>query len=266
MKITPQILAAVRQAVDYYGNTSQVAKAMGIAHSTVFFWLKGKTTSMSGKLWQSRIRPVLAPFLVADQFTNGGNYNGNLHAESPLLLRENPAAYHCTGGVAQIAAHQAALAAGGAVDRAIARASADSSNSVELVPYAALNGLDPSFEPVRKFLSAHSCGKVKFSEVPDISCFAVRLESEFPGVFLPDTALLISTEAYPENDDFVIARLRENGKVVMGRYVRSGNQISLLSVLKGEPDISWDCTVSLGYTLWCYPILEAKLNMRTNNL
>lgn len=63
MKITPSIAAAIRRAIDYYGNPSQLANRIGVAHSTVFFWISGKTSSISGKLWQSKIRPVLAPFM-----------------------------------------------------------------------------------------------------------------------------------------------------------------------------------------------------------
>ena len=63
MKITPSIAAAIRWAIDYYGNPSQLANRIGVAHSTVFFWVSGKTSSISGKLWQSKIRPVLAPFM-----------------------------------------------------------------------------------------------------------------------------------------------------------------------------------------------------------
>lgn len=38
MKVTPEILKALNRAKDYYGNTTQLAKHLGIAHSTILFW------------------------------------------------------------------------------------------------------------------------------------------------------------------------------------------------------------------------------------
>ena len=68
MKITPSIIDAINKAIVYYGNVSQVAKNMGVAHSTVLFWISGKTENISGHLWISKIRPVLAPFMSPEQF------------------------------------------------------------------------------------------------------------------------------------------------------------------------------------------------------
>ncbi len=67
MKITPSVIDAINKATNYYGNVSQLAKNMGVAHSTVLFWLSGKTSNISGHLWMTKIRPVLAPFMDPDQ-------------------------------------------------------------------------------------------------------------------------------------------------------------------------------------------------------
>ena len=50
MKITPSIIDAINKAIVYYGNVSQVAKNMGVAHSTVLFWtsLDQQNPSRSG--------------------------------------------------------------------------------------------------------------------------------------------------------------------------------------------------------------------------
>lgn len=63
MKITPEILEAVNRACDYYGNQLSFAKKMNIAHSTVLFWKTGKTKSISGKLWISKVRSALKQFM-----------------------------------------------------------------------------------------------------------------------------------------------------------------------------------------------------------
>ena len=50
MKLNAEILDAIHRAVDYYGNTSQFAKEIGVAHSTVLFWLSGKTSNINGTI------------------------------------------------------------------------------------------------------------------------------------------------------------------------------------------------------------------------
>lgn len=65
MKITQDILDAISRAAEHYGNVSELAKAMGVSHSTIIFWRRGKTTSMSAKLWNTRVKSVLYPFMPA---------------------------------------------------------------------------------------------------------------------------------------------------------------------------------------------------------
>lgn len=239
MKITPQILTAVQHAVEYYGNISQVAKVMGIAHSTVFFWLNGKTESMSGKLWKSRIRPVLAPFLSLEP--------GVGTSAVPLSLHEDAGFYQAKNGTGLSVANEF---------------DAKEYGDLSVIKFTDLSKLDPSAESVRKFLKQHCNEKVTYPQVASSTHFVVRLENEFPGIFLPGTDLLINTEDFPENQSIVIARVRETGEVIMGKYTRSGSQITILSLRNDEENISWDCTESLGYTLWCFHVLEAKLDLR----
>lgn len=68
MKIDDGIRTAIRKAIDLHGNMTQFAKKMGIAHSTVLFWLSGKTAEVSGRLWAQRLRPELLPFLEGSAF------------------------------------------------------------------------------------------------------------------------------------------------------------------------------------------------------
>ena len=63
MKISQEILDAIARAAEQYGNVSELAKAMGVSHSTIIFWRKGKTANMSAKLWNTKVKAVLAPFM-----------------------------------------------------------------------------------------------------------------------------------------------------------------------------------------------------------
>lgn len=250
MKITPQILAAVQRAVEHYGNTSQVAKVMGVAHSTVFFWLNGKTTSISGKLWQTRIRPVLAPFLQCEPGTNVTYGVPAYPMDQPLVLREDGAPYHALGGPGQRSAKE------------FVDSERKETEKLPVIKFSDLEQFDPSAGSVRKFVKQKSFTKTDYPGFLSQSHFVARLENEYPGVFLPGTDLLINTEEYPDNHSIVLARFRENGRLVLGRYTRTGSSITIVSLREEEPEITWDCTESIGYTLWSFQVLEAKLDLR----
>ncbi len=60
MKITREIKKALEKAVDDCGSVFQLSKKLGVSHSTVLFWLNGKTSNMSGDVWYEKVKPILA--------------------------------------------------------------------------------------------------------------------------------------------------------------------------------------------------------------
>lgn len=82
MKLTPELLSALQCAIEHYGNTSQFAKHLGIAHSTILFWKNGKTGNISGQLWINKLRHELKPFM-----------HGNPYDRPRYMLREESAPY-----------------------------------------------------------------------------------------------------------------------------------------------------------------------------
>ena len=67
MNVTQDVKNALQRTIDAYGNVSQFAKAVGVAHSTVLFWLSGKSPNINGRVWMKKIRPALLPFLTPEE-------------------------------------------------------------------------------------------------------------------------------------------------------------------------------------------------------
>lgn len=67
MNITPELRSVFHRVISEYGNPSQFAKSIGVAHSTVLFWLNGKSPSISGRIWIGKVRPALLPFLSREE-------------------------------------------------------------------------------------------------------------------------------------------------------------------------------------------------------
>lgn len=244
MKITQPILSAVERATVSFGNVSQLAKAMGIAHSTIFFWLKGKTTSMSGQLWQEKVRPVLAAFMTPEQLQEAGGAAAYTMHESPGVYRPLPG----PGAQSRIDAANVAIPR----------------HPIRVVPFSALKKLDPTVDSVPRFLRENNLDSILFSQDTPRGAFGVRLSNECESVFMPGTDLLVSPNAHPGNGSLVIARIRKTEEVVIRQYMREGECISLNSLVPGGSNYSWNRSDSIGYLLWLFPIFEAKIDLRTN--
>jgi len=66
MKLTASLRKAIQLAINSCGNISRFSQMIGVEHTTVGLWMSGKTTSISGKVWQSKLLPVLSPFLTPE--------------------------------------------------------------------------------------------------------------------------------------------------------------------------------------------------------
>lgn len=64
INITPEILLALDKLIQEMGSVYKVAQELGVAHSTVLFWKSGKTTHISSKLWQQKLKFLLRPYLT----------------------------------------------------------------------------------------------------------------------------------------------------------------------------------------------------------
>ena len=85
MKVTPEVKNVLQRTIEAYGNVSQFAKAVGVAHSTVLFWLSGKSPNINGRVWIKKIRPAVLPFLTQEE--------ESVLAPDCKILREPQAVY-----------------------------------------------------------------------------------------------------------------------------------------------------------------------------
>ena len=240
MNLTPEIKEAIKKAIDLHGNVTQFAKHLGIAHSTVLFWLSGKTTQVSGRLWAQKLRPSLLPFLGATAF-----------ADRPLnktffQAREDVASY------------------GGASSAPIAEATAASElHEATVISFAQAASFDPAIEPIDCY--AKDCGDETaiFANEVKPGYFAIKVEGDsMCPDFPPGSVLLVAGGEYPQRGDTVVAKIRSNGQVVVKTYQRKDNIIRLESINSSGKNFEWDCKDNPGFLDWMYPVLEANIDLR----
>ena len=239
MNLTPEIKEAIKKAIDLHGNVTQFAKHLGIAHSTVLFWLSGKTTEVSGRLWAQKLRPALLPFLGATAFI-----------DRPLNKSFFQAREEVVGYGAQTAA-------------SLGISSASGLHEATVISFAQAASFDPAIEPIDCY--AKDCGEDSaiFANEVKPGYFAIKVEGEsMCPDFPPGSVLLVAGGEYPQRGDTVIAKIRSNGQVVVKTYLRKDNIIQLESINPSGKNFEWNCKDNPGFLDWMYPVLEANIDLR----
>lgn len=229
IKVTPEILDAIARATEYYGNVSSLAKTMGVAHSTVIFWRTGKTESISGRLWVTRIRPVLEPFLTSSSSSlneTHAQYMPNFPVLPPYMENKK-----------------------------------EERHEANVIPVSMLKSFDPALETAPVFVRTRCTEKRTFFHECRRSSFAVKIDSLFTDIFPVNCYIL----AYPDglqNGCMIIGRLQGSRDLIARRYTKDGNIITLspLRGCSGEA-ISWNCKEEIGRLAWCFPLVELNLDL-----
>ena len=223
MKVTPEILAAIDGAIEHYGNITQFAKHLGIAHSTILFWKNGKTGNISGQLWINKLRHELKPFM------HGAS------DRSRFAVREDSMPYVSD----QVRANQAPLAT-----------------------FSQIADFDPTIESPYTFASNLGGKSVVFAREVKPGYFALELdETAKCGDFPIGTLLLVASGEYARNGDTVVAKLRDSGEIVIRHFIREENLVKLAAVNGGGKTYEWDAKENSSCIVWMYPVVEINLDL-----
>ncbi len=227
MKLTPELLSALQRAIEHYGNTSQFAKHLGIAHSTVLFWLNGKTSNISGHIWISKMRRELRPYM------NGRYNSGNCVREDIAPFRES---------------------ALNAPDKRVA-----------MLNFSGMADFDSTLEAPLSFIRSRSARQTQFANAGRDCFFALELDDPRSCPFLPlGTRILVSGGDYAENGDIVIAKLRNPQALVFCRYLRDNDMIRLIPLNPEYPAMEWPNSENAEKVFWMYPVAEISIDLLNN--
>lgn len=237
MKLNPDILEAIRQAVDYYGNTSQFAKKIGVAHSTVLFWLSGKTSNISGTIWDNKVRRELRKFMP----------------DSPpaiprknLSIREARQPYY------------SAMAA----EPDDEKAGKPEFIKVPAIHFSQMNELDITMQSPVSFAKKRCLEEVRFAADCNDYSFALILDNPAFCPCLPTgSRILISGCDYADDGDIVIGKTRNPAKLFFCRYSRRGEKICLSPLNPDFPAMEWENKENAENVFWIFPVKEISINL-----
>lgn len=231
--IDSNIKKAIEDAVHDHGSILALSKCIGVSHSTIIFWLNGKTRSIDGDIWRFKVFPMLENHLARH-----GVYFDDMKAspQSGKSCRYTQKSDNASGH----ALHE-----------------------VPVITQSNAHHYDPAFESFRDFAAANSTEKAFFASHPKDGYLAMRLEQDNHEIALPKGALLlVAGNEYAENGDTVIAKLFTPTKILIGKYIKDGDKVSLAPLSSNGEPLTWNSKDRKQHLQWVYPVTEAKIELK----
>ena len=231
MKLTPEIREAIRKAIDHYGNISQFAKKIGVAHSTVLFWLNEKTSNINETSWEKRVRRVLREFMNPKQSSAAAPRDTLQDSRSPF---------------------------------ASGLESAENYNlrAIPAIDFTRMCDFDPTMQSPVSFIKKCGLEMIPFANRCSDCSFGLVLDKAEYWPTLPlGTRLLISGCDYAENGDIVVGKLRHPAKLFCCRCFRNEDRTRLEPLNSDLPAMDWPNSENAEKMLWIFPVKEISINL-----
>ena len=227
--IDPVIRRSLSEAVEGAGGLLAFSRRIGVAHSTVLFWLTGKTKRINSDLWRGRVYSEIESYLAA-----------NLPELDPAAVRER---YSDCLDV-------------GYMERRM--------NFVSVVHERELLNYDPVMESVCVFAEKYSFAKEAFLCDGRKKYFALQMENSDLRFFYPGTVVLLcAADVRVKDGDFAVLRMR-GGEYLRICRVFFRDECVCLEALSGEEGAEWNFRSERGRVEWMFPVLWIRGVCRKN--
>ncbi|MBQ9335713.1 MAG: S24 family peptidase [Lentisphaeria bacterium] len=227
MKLTPEILEALSRAIDHYGNTAQFAKKIGVAHSTVLFWMSGKTRNISGSVWDSKVRRLLRPFM-------------------PVTIRDPRRPYLPPAPSEQ-----------GRVEEAPA-----APLRLPSIGFSLMDKVDTTLQSPVTFARSRGTEETLLGEIAADSDFLLVLDRPDFCPELPlGSLLLVSCGNYAQDGDIVIVRTRHPAELFLCRCTRTDDRIRLTPLNPKFPAMEWQNQENAEKVFWIFPVRKILIDL-----
>lgn len=200
MVITDSIRKAIQAAIAKSGSSLSFSRSIGVSHTTVSYWLNGRTRKINANLWQIML-PLISEFLTPSE-TMPYSYDSVAAGNGRGVLRER--SWGAGGG-------QAA--------------------SVPMLRFADLEDFDSQIDSIEELVREKAKTSAVFTSPIIPGSFAVGIDKERSGFFHEGTRLLLRWLDAPGDGDTVLVKLREKNEFLFAVYSRKGGDVVLTPLL-----------------------------------
>jgi len=233
MVITETIRQAITAAIEQSGSALSFARSVGVSHTTVAYWLKGRTRKINTTIWNN-LFPLIEGYLGDTGTGPEPTYRyPALTSSSPkYVMRERPA-----------------------VPSFYDEPSPDL-NSAPLFYFSDLADYDPAFDSLEWLTQERARGQAKFTMTVVSNMFAVEVDAKHAGFFPAGTKVLLQNVA-PDDGEVVLVKLREKNRFLFARYGRNAATVTLAPLQKGVKKLTLSREEFHGVCSWIASVREA---------
>lgn len=234
MVITEPIRQAIIAAIEQSGSALSFARSVGVSHTTVAYWLKGRTRKINATIWNNLL-PLIGGYLgdAATSPEQAYHYPPLTPSSQPrYVMRERPA-----------------------VPSFYDEPSADL-NSAPLFDFSDLADYDPAFDSLEWLTQERARGQAKFTMTVVSNMFAVEVDAKHAGFFPAGTRVLLQNVA-PDDGEVVLVKFREKNRFLFARYSRSAGSVTLAPLQKGVKKVTLSREEFHGVCSWIATVREA---------
>ena len=228
MVITESIQQAIQAAIRKSGSSLSFSRSIGVSHTTVSYWLNGRTRKINSTVWQNLL-PQISEFLSPAESASypfGPTVSGNPGS----VLRERSAIWYGAG--------------------------AGQKTSAPLLRFADLTDFDPQIDSIEELILKKSESTAAFTSAVMPGWFAVEIDKARSKAFPAGTRLLLRGLEAPGDGDTVLVKLRDKKDFLFAVYTRKGNEV-VLSPIRGGKKRSIRRDDFHNVCSWIVPVREA---------
>jgi len=198
MVITESIQNAIQAAIRKCGSSLSFSRMIGVSHTTVTYWLNGRTRKINSTVWQNLL-PLIKDYLAP----------------------EDSISYPCDPVAAMNPNYVLREPSGGryAVDSA--------KSSVPLFRLEDLADYDPQIDPIEDLIREKTEQSASFTSPVMPYYFAVEVDDTHSAFFPVGTRLLLRGQDAPGDGDTVLVKLRDKKEFLFAVYTRTDDKIVL---------------------------------------
>lgn len=218
------VLQTIKRSIEKYGNVLAFSHAVGIAHSTVLFWLSGKIHRISTEIWENKLFPVIENELCSV-----------CSEQDPARIREKY--LHPVGKKCII--------------------------QVPVIAETDLIGYEMPLENIKSFIKRKSKKKTGFEASKGEEYFSVVLQTTMQRYGIPwESIVFFSANVCFQNNMLVLIKFQDEQSMHICKFSEHLGGCSLFEFTPENSPVLWNKEESARKLDWAFPIAGIRFLCR----